>query len=96
MVAVMVMRPFTLDGRNVFPGEAVELEPIDAAVKAHAGLVSLEHGHLSQTYQTREMVAAPVASESVQIRPGVFVSESSESIYAKPAKRRRGRPRKVR
>lgn len=90
----MVVRPFTHLGHDVFGGEWVELEALDAAVKAQAGLVSLSHG---QSYQTRDMMAAGPAQ-------AVTVAVESRSPLAAPVdleadtipKRRRGRPRKVR
>lgn len=92
MVSVMVVRPFRHLDRNVFGGEWIDLEPLDAAVKSHEGLVSLLHG---QTYQTRDMVAAtPVQAMTIQSFEST--SEQTDTISEAPPKRRRGRPRKVR
>lgn len=92
MVSVMVVRPFTHLGHDVSGGEWVELEALDAAVKAQAGLVSLSHG---QTYQTRDMVAAaPVQVVPVESRSTLAVPVDLEAETL--PKRRRGRPRKAR
>jgi len=82
MVCVKVIQVF----EHHAVGDNIELEPLDAAVKAHAGMVSLLHGTL---YQTREMVAASPSSLSVNS----FIHTPST---IEPATRRRGRPRKVR
>jgi len=81
MVCVKVIQAF----EHHAVGDDIELEPLDAALKSRAGLVSLLHGTL---YQTREMVASH-ATLSVDS----FLHTSST---IEPAKRRRGRPRKVR
>lgn len=86
MVSVVVTQAFPYLGRNVYPGESIEMEPIDAAVKAHAGMVSLLHG---QQYQTRHMEAAE-PDQSYVFLPPLDQGKSDPE----PPKRRRGRPRK--
>jgi len=88
MVSVMVIRPFRHLGRNVFDGQWIDLDPIDAAVKAREGFVSLLHGN---AYQTREMVAA----EPPQV-VALPACHSPASTIVEPVKRRRGRGRKAR
>ncbi len=84
MVRVKVLQAF----EHHEPGDDVDLEPVDAAVKAQSGLVSLLHGQL---YSTREMVAGTqLAAATVNS----FLSTPS-TIEPEP-RRRRGRPRKVR
>jgi len=85
MVSVVVTRPFCHLGRNVYPGTSIMMVPIEAAVKAREGYVSLLHGN---TYQTREMVADDQPTVEVFIAP----SPTNEQ----PVKRRRGRGRKSR
>lgn len=93
MVSVVVVRPFGHLGRHVDAGEWIDLEPLDAAVKAYEGLVSLSHG---RTYQTRDMVASHHV-ESFQISGALMAPEpASDHVPAVPLKRRRGRPRKAR
>lgn len=91
MVSVVVVRPFRYRDINVYDGQCIEMEAIDAIVKAREGLVSVMHG---RTYQTRDMVAeSPVQAmtiESFAAPPPAIASESDM-----PPKRRRGRPRKV-
>lgn len=103
MVSVVVTQAFAFLGRNVYPGDWIEMEPLDAAIKSHAGLVSLSHG---QRYQTRHMEAAdpglPQYTHLVydgKIVSGSGLESASYSRAAEepppPPKRRRGRPRKV-
>ena len=90
MVSVVVLRPFHYLGVNVAVNETIEMEPIDAAVKAREGLVSLMHG---TTYQTREMVAAsPV--EGMSTTSFMAPDPAVDPVPETPPKRRRGRPRK--
>lgn len=84
----MVVRPFQYRGREVSRGEWLELEAIDAAVQAHAGLVSVQHG---QAYQTRDMVAEVPVPAVV-----MMAAREADPVSETPPKRRRGRPRKVR
>lgn len=92
MVSVVVVRPFRHLDRNVYEGQSIEMDPIDAAVKAREGLVSLLHG--GGTYQTRDLVAgAPVPAMTVE---SLDVPTPAEGPVAEtPPKRRRGRPRKA-
>lgn len=89
MVRVVVVRPFHHLGRTVSDGECIELEPIDAAVKAYEGVVSLSHGRL---YQTRDMVAGS-SLHAVTVDTVVAAMLVDPRADA-PPKRRRGRPRK--
>lgn len=96
----MAVRPFHHLGRDVAAGEWVELAAIDAAVKAHEGLVSLSHG---RSYQTRDMVAEPPVQPVTAQAVGAMtfggapaVETSVDPVVDPPPKRRRGRPRKVR
>lgn len=89
MVSVLALRPFEYLGRDVAAGEWVDMVPVDAAVKAHEGLVSLSHGN---TYQTRDMVAAPVQGMSTV---SFMAPEPAVDPAPAPPKRRRGRPRKA-
>lgn len=93
-MSVLVVRPFDYLGRAVTAGEWIDLEPLDAAVKAQAGLVSLSHGN---TYQTRDMVAAtPLQGTPVQgMTTSSFVTPPPDLVPQTPPKRRRGRPRKA-
>ncbi len=88
MVSVVVVRPFRHLERTVYDGECIEMEPIEALVKAREGYVSLDHG---RTYQTRDMVAQPVALP-VTVESFIAASPTTDT----PVKRRRGRPRKPR
>lgn len=94
MVSVRVVRPFSHNNENVYEGQWIEMEPLDAAVESHEGLVSLLHGN---TYQTREMVAE---SPSSPVSAMTFASQEeaaqapTEHVEQAPPKRRRGRPRK--
>ncbi len=88
MVSAVVIQPFEYLGRNVYPGEALEMEPVDAAVKSHAGLVSLNHG---TTYKTRHMVA----TEPEGCAPVPAASISLTQPDAPVQRRRRGRSRKT-
>lgn len=90
MVSVVVLRPFEHLGRAVASGEWIDLDPLDAAVKAQAGLVSLSHG---TGYQTREMVAA--APVQAMTFGSCVEPPSDEPVPQTPPKRRRGRPRKA-
>ena len=79
MVSVVAIREFDLAGRWVLSGEVVDLEPLDAAIRAHRGEVSLHHD--VETYRTRVMEPEPV--------PVTVIFEPIQ-----PVTRRRGRPRK--
>ncbi len=87
-VGVVVLQPFVHQGCEVQPGRDVWLDPLDAAVKAQEGLVSLLHGDRG-TYATREMTADTTGPLSVH------VSVATDPPLP-PLKRKRGRPRKVR
>lgn len=90
MVNVVVLRPFRYRDVNVDVDQTIEMEPIDAAVKAREGLVSLMHG---TTYQTREMVAgAPV--QGMSTASFVAPEPAGDPLPETLPKRRRGRPRK--
>ena len=91
MVSVVVLRPFDYLGRQVEAGESVELEAIDAAVKAREGLVSLMHGN---TYQTRDMVAA-TPGQAMTMGSFEAPEPTVDAVPETPPKRRRGRPRKA-
>lgn len=68
-VRVIAIQDFELQGTAVYAGQAVELIPIDAAVRARRGEVSLDP-QMRETYQTRDMVAAtPVAVAVVGATP---------------------------
>jgi hypothetical protein len=82
IVSVVAVQPFIYRGADITPLQAVEMEAIDAAVHARAGLVSLLHGRTA--YQTREMVASYLSQPILPV------------LSTEPVKRRRGRPRKVR
>ena len=56
-VSVPVLKAFVTDGRDVSPGEIIAMSPIEAAVAARHGYVSLTR----QTYRTRHLEAAAVA-----------------------------------
>ena len=80
MIAVVVLREFEFAGRWVKPGDVVDLEPLDAAIRAHRGEISLNHD--AQLYRTRVMEPEPIPVQ-VAVTP------------SQPSPRRRGRPRKV-
>lgn len=52
-VTLPVLHAFDYQGRSFAPGDTVDMVPIDAAVYARKGLVSLT----GRTVQNREMVA---------------------------------------
>lgn len=90
-MSVVAVRPFLYLGRVVSGGEWIDLEPIDAAVKAYEGLVSLSHGRV---YQTRDMVAqSPIQAMTVD---AVVAAMLVDPVPDAPPRRRRRRPSKAR
>jgi hypothetical protein len=84
-VSVVALANFAYRSRLIHEGEAVDMAPIDAAVEARKGNVSLVVG-MKPFYQTRELMAQPhVVAVSVPASEPTFI----------PPKRRRGRPKKA-
>ena len=71
-VRVIALQEFACDGRMVYPGQAVQMAAIDAAVRARQGQVSLDPG-MRETYQTRDMVAMSAPVVTVVVAPAVVV-----------------------
>ncbi len=88
LVSVVVIQPFSHLGKHVFPGADLEMEPIDAAVHAHAGRVSLLHG---RTYQRKDMIAAP---DPEPMSVAIDIQDPVHDPIESAPKRRRGRGRK--
>ena len=88
-VTVVAIRGFDHDGHLYLPGDSVRMQPIDAAVAAQRGDVSLNE---RPTYLTRDLVAPPVTQVQIVVAQIPVEDKIVEPAY--PPKRRRGRPRK--
>jgi hypothetical protein len=53
-VSVVALKSFDLEGRPVHAGEAVDLAPVQAAIRARSGEVSLDPRY-PVTYRTKEI-----------------------------------------
>ncbi len=82
-VTVLAIRDFEYCGQEIVAGQAVAMIPIDAAVEARSGNVTLNTP--APTYQRRDMVAASPAT----------VVASAPSEKEPTVKRRRTRRKKV-
>ena len=83
-VTVLALRDFYYCGQDIIAGQPVAMIPIDAAVEARAGNVSLDK---QATYHRRDMTA-----EDVPMMAAVL--EALPPDPPKVVKRRRGRARK--
>ncbi len=85
-VTVLALRDFYYHGEDIVAGQPVTMIPIDAAVEARAGNVSLDKQ--LPTYQRRDMTAeeAPMMASVLEALP---------PDPPKTVKRRRARRKKV-
>ncbi len=90
-VTVLALRDFYYHGEDIVAGQPVTMIPIDAAVEARAGNVSLDKQ--LPTYQRRDMVAQPIVDEIHVSTSRVFFDKLNEKPQV--VKRRRTRRKKV-
>lgn len=61
LVTVTAITPFTYEGREIRRGQPVSMKPVDAAIHARQGHVSLSRPEKKSsrrnTYRTRDLVA---------------------------------------
>lgn len=84
MVTVIATQDFVLDGRQIHEGEAVDLEPVQAAVHAYQNHVSLDP-MARATYQTREMRATEPVSVVVAVEPPIVKKRRRRTRKPSPA-----------
>lgn len=100
-VRVIAIQDFELQGRAVYAGQAVQLLPIDAAVRARRGEVSLDP-QMQETYQTRDMVAeqpvqairivVPVVATAILVTPGLLPPLRNDDPVTRTRRTRKPKP----
>jgi hypothetical protein len=90
VVTVVALQSFVLDERQIHEGEAIDLEPVMAAVHGRLGHVSLDP-MTKATYQTRHLTAQFVMPAAT---PPLAMPVTAIADLPKP-KRRRTRKRKA-
>lgn len=87
-VSVPLIRSFEHEGRYVAAGESITVTPIEAAVLAQRGIVSLT----KQTYTHRASVAAPAIEAAPEPAPrGRRRRKAEDTPEDKPKRRYRRR-----
>lgn len=94
-VTVVATRAFPFHGHDVHVGEAVDMEPLEAAIRYRRGEVCLDT-HARPTYRTRDLIAdVPVVAAAVipPRAPDPEPDAEPEPAVVTPTRRRRRRTR---